>query len=216
MHRKRVTCEMHDSYFRSMKIKHAIPKTAEVTHSDGQLWGDIEWAIELLYNSVKTGCQLVWRPEGVGDKMWQRKPSSSGELGPRASGWATQENGKETLMAMRVGRSINFSSLRSPTPSHTQPFQINWEVYFSKWLCRSSLLMSRYKSACKHLHMSIQHIEDLVLRVIKVYFTHPKFPELEPHHQILFSVMPRIPFWLEILYLYREWSRCIFHASPTW
>ena len=55
MHRKRVTCELHNSYFRLMTIKHAIPKTAEVTHSNGQLWGDIEWASELLYNSVKTG-----------------------------------------------------------------------------------------------------------------------------------------------------------------
>ena len=64
MHRKRVTYELHDSYFCSMTIQHAIPKTAEVTHSDGQLSGDIEWAIELLYNSVKTGSQLV------GDKMW--------------------------------------------------------------------------------------------------------------------------------------------------
>ena len=49
MHRKRVTCELHDSFFRLMTIKHAIPK--------------IEWAIELLYNSVKTGSQLV------GDQM---------------------------------------------------------------------------------------------------------------------------------------------------
>ena len=63
IHRKRVTRELHDSYFRSMTIKHAIPRTAEVTHPDGQLWGDIEWAIELLYNSVKTGSQLVWRPD---------------------------------------------------------------------------------------------------------------------------------------------------------
>ena len=55
MHRKRVSCELHDSYFRLMTIKHAIPKTVEVTHSDGQLWGDSEWEIELLYNSVKTG-----------------------------------------------------------------------------------------------------------------------------------------------------------------
>ena len=30
MHWKRVTCELHDSYFRSMTIKHAIPKTAEM------------------------------------------------------------------------------------------------------------------------------------------------------------------------------------------
>ena len=63
MHRKRVTCELHDSYFRSMTTKHAIPRTAEVTHPDGQLWGDIELAVELLYNLVKTGSQLVWRPD---------------------------------------------------------------------------------------------------------------------------------------------------------
>ena len=29
MHRKSVTSELHDSYFRSMTIKHAIQKTAE-------------------------------------------------------------------------------------------------------------------------------------------------------------------------------------------
>ena len=62
MHRKRVTCELHDCYFCLMTIKHAISRTVEVTHSDGQLWEDIEWTIELLYNSVKTGSQLVWRP----------------------------------------------------------------------------------------------------------------------------------------------------------
>ena len=69
MYQKGVTIELHDSYFHSMTIKHALPKMAEVTHSDGQLWGDIEWAIELLYNSVKTGSQLVWKPE-VGGKKW--------------------------------------------------------------------------------------------------------------------------------------------------
>ena len=63
MHRKRVTCELHDSYFSLITIKYAIPGTAEVTHSDGQLWGDIEWAIELLYNSVKIESLLVWRSE---------------------------------------------------------------------------------------------------------------------------------------------------------
>ena len=36
MHRKRVTCELHDSYFRLMTIKHAIPK--------------IEWPIEWALN----------------------------------------------------------------------------------------------------------------------------------------------------------------------
>ena len=85
MHRKRVTCELHDSYFRLMTIKHAIPK--------------FEWVIELLYNSVKTGSQ---KPDQFGEKLWKRKPAPSRELGPRASGWAILENGKEMLMAIGV------------------------------------------------------------------------------------------------------------------
>ena len=36
MDRKRVTYELHDSYFRSMTITPAIPKIAEVTHPNGQ------------------------------------------------------------------------------------------------------------------------------------------------------------------------------------
>ena len=69
MHRKRVTCELHDSYFRLMTIKHAIPK--------------IEWAIELLYNSVKTRSQWVgdqrsWRQDVVEKATTQEK----GPLGP--------------------------------------------------------------------------------------------------------------------------------------
>ena len=73
MHQKRVTCELHDSYFRLMMIKHAIPK--------------IEWAIELLYNSVKTGSQLVWREDAV-EKNSTRQNGPSGppiEFGDQTS-----------------------------------------------------------------------------------------------------------------------------------
>ena len=58
-----MTCELHDSYFRLMTIKNAIPKTAEVTYSDGQLWRDIEWAIELGGDrkSVSLETRPVWR-----------------------------------------------------------------------------------------------------------------------------------------------------------
>ena len=67
MHRKRVTCELHDSYFRLMTIKHTIPK--------------IEWAIELLYNSVRTGSQ--W----VGDQVsWRRYGRESHHPTERAIG----------------------------------------------------------------------------------------------------------------------------------
>ena len=78
MHRKRVTCELHDSSFRLMTIKHGIPKTAKVTHSDGQSGGDIEWVIELLYNSVKTGSQLVWRPDLLEKASPQQKTGPPG------------------------------------------------------------------------------------------------------------------------------------------
>ena len=40
MLQKRVTSELHDSYFRSMTIKHAIPKTAEV-HIPMASYGEI-------------------------------------------------------------------------------------------------------------------------------------------------------------------------------
>ena len=36
MHRKRVTYELDDTYFRSMTITPAIPKIAEVTHPNAQ------------------------------------------------------------------------------------------------------------------------------------------------------------------------------------
>ena len=69
MHRKRVTCELHDSYFCLMTIKHAIPK--------------IEWAIELLYNSVKTGSQWVGvqrsRRQAMVEKATTRQ---KGTMGP--------------------------------------------------------------------------------------------------------------------------------------
>ena len=47
MHRKRVTYELHDSYFRSLTIKHAIPKTVEV-HIPMASYGEIlcgRWTI---------------------------------------------------------------------------------------------------------------------------------------------------------------------------
>ena len=125
MHRKRLTCELHDSYFHSK---------------------DIEWAIEILYNSVKTGSQLVWRP--VGEKMlgWEQAPS-----------WAVQENENDTRLCPEgLKRSICCSSVRSPTPSHTQTFQIKWEVYFSKTV--SLLWLRIYMCLCLHqYYMSIQH-----------------------------------------------------------
>ena len=126
--------------------KHAIPKTAEVTYSVGHLWEVIVCALNYYItqytgNSIRLGIR-----ESENDAV--EKTALSRELGPRASGWAAQENGKETQLRPIEWGSICCSSVRSPTPSPKQPFQIKWEVYFSKELCRSSLLSRRYDFAC--------------------------------------------------------------------
>ena len=46
MHQKRVTCELHDSYFRLMTIKHSISK--------------IEWAIVWALNYYITQSRASW------------------------------------------------------------------------------------------------------------------------------------------------------------
>ena len=72
MHRKRVTCELHDSYFRLMTIKQGMP--------------NIKWAIELLYNSVKTGSQTVGDPKRRSlDVVGKATP---GRRGPRDPQWS--------------------------------------------------------------------------------------------------------------------------------
>ena len=73
MHQKRVTSELHDSYFRLMTIKHAIPKIE---------WA-IEWEIELLYNSVNTGSQWVGDQRGRKQDVVEKATARQrGALGP--------------------------------------------------------------------------------------------------------------------------------------
>ena len=95
-----------------------------------QLWHpQEEGGVELLYNSVKTGSQFFffwdqtsWRQDAV-------EKASTQQREPRLS--CPGERERNAVMANRVGESICCNSVRSPTPSHTQPFQIKWEVYFS-------------------------------------------------------------------------------------
>ena len=63
MHRKRVTCELHDSYFRLMTIKHAIPKIESAT----------EWALNYYITQSRQksdSCSCSERSDGVIDEMW--------------------------------------------------------------------------------------------------------------------------------------------------
>ena len=123
-------------------------------------------------------------------------------MGPQASGWAAQENRKETLLWSIEWGSICCSSVRSPTPSHTQPFQIKWEVYFSKDLCRSSLLCHRYDSACMHMYyVAIQQIHHSrkTSRLIPIFIDNSKsFTEICFLNYPFFFLRLLIPFSLLI------------------
>ena len=141
MHRKRVTCELHDSYFRLMVIKHAIPKT--------------EWAMELLYNSVRIGRQLVgdqmsWRQDAVEKAIIQQR---TGPLGPRLSSPGERE--RHTVMSGGAGGGLICCSLSSVSNSFSHAnLAINWEVYFFKEVfARLLLLLCRW--FCVHMHTYI-------------------------------------------------------------
>ena len=78
MHQKRVTCELHDSYFRLMTIKHSISK--------------IEWAIEwaLNYYITQSRRKLSGSCSRVGDgsrRAVVRKATPS-QRGPREPRWS--------------------------------------------------------------------------------------------------------------------------------
>ena len=74
---------------------------------------------------ISWGSDQSWRNYAIEKIALSRR-------GPKATGWAGQENGKEMRLWPIERGSICCSSVWSPTPSHTQPFQIKWEVYFSK------------------------------------------------------------------------------------
>ena len=79
MHRKRVTCELHDSCFRLLTIKHVISK--------------IEWAIEWPLNyyitqsrqSSSSSCSYSWRLSYRRDVLGKATP---GRGGPREPRWS--------------------------------------------------------------------------------------------------------------------------------
>ena len=110
----------------------------------------------------------------VRDKIRQREPSGprsiswgSDELEircgrenqhPQAPGWAAQENRKETWLWPIEWGSICCSICSvSISLSHTT-LSIKWEVYFSKELCRSSLLCCCYNFACRWVYNTCTHL----------------------------------------------------------
>ena len=111
----------------------------ESQHPAEGAWGP---PIEQLQLGIRpVGEQTSWEKMLV----WRTCPREAWPPGPRLS--SPGERKRNAVMANRVGvNMLQFCSV-SNSLSHTT-FQIKWEVYFSKELCRSYLLWCRYDSAC--------------------------------------------------------------------
>ena len=139
MHRKRVTCELHDNF--SAWWRSNIP----FQRLSGR-WNYYitRWRQEVRELETRCGRESHHPAEGalgdsrlrVGDQMswWQDViEKASRKLSPQASGWASGERERHNADGHKSGgvNILQFCSV-SNTLSHTQPFQIKWEVYFFK------------------------------------------------------------------------------------
>ena len=142
MHRKRVTSELHDSYFRLMTIKHPISKIQ---------WANV-WALNYYLTQLSSGCQsscqqtsreletrcgkeshtrpmglealMSWGPE----KMLIRchKESQHPAVDPKTSSWASKRTRKTQRDGHNSGVKIWSLCSVSSTLSHAnleQPFR---------------------------------------------------------------------------------------------
>ena len=130
MHRKRA-CELHDSYFRSMTIKHAIPKTAEV-HIQMASYGEILSGCWTVIKLSAQEIQPVWGAEEL-EKGCCRENGNQQRAGPPGLRLnSIRRTRKETLMAIRVG--VNMLPFCSVSNSllHTTLSNKVRGIYFSK------------------------------------------------------------------------------------
>ena len=89
MHRKRVTCELHDSYFHLMTIKHAIPKIE---------WGQEVSELEFRWVGERCGRESHHPAEGA-----LGAPSSFGDLLVIRCCRESQQNGPPDLRLSSPG-----------------------------------------------------------------------------------------------------------------
>ena len=92
MHWKRVTCELHDSYFRLIMIKTCHSKDGGRGYSFGHLWEEIEWTLNYYItqcsgNSISLGIRELEKWCGRENGTQQKGPS-----GPPIQGiWGSEE-----------------------------------------------------------------------------------------------------------------------------
>ena len=128
MHRKRVTSELHDSYFRLMTIKHPISKIQ---------WA-IVWALNYYLTQLSSGCQSSCQQNSRQLETRCGREGHTRPRGPSETPDGEDPNIRRTRKTQRDShnRGVKIWSLCSvsSTLSHAnleQPFRtlaINWEV----------------------------------------------------------------------------------------
>ena len=138
MHRKRVTCELHDSYFRSMTNKHAIPKMAKV-HIPMVSYGQILSGRELLYKfNQSLEIREFWRQDVVEKASIQQR---AGPPGLRLSNPGERKRNADGHKSGEVSM-LQFCSV-SNSPSHTNLSNKVRGIFFLE-LCRPLLARAKY------------------------------------------------------------------------
>ena len=159
MHRKRCTCELHDSYFRLMTIKHSISKIQWVI-----VWA-LNYYLTQLSSSPRSSCQQTsreletrcgkeshTRPMGLEalmnwgpEKMLIRcnKESQHPAVDPKISGWASKRTRKTQRDGHNSGVKIWSLCSVSRTLSHA-----NLEQPFRNLAIKREVNMLLKKSSC--------------------------------------------------------------------
>ena len=104
--------------------------------------------VEIIYNLVhRKFHQLEIRcgRENQHPAEWApRPPVEQPRRTGKKRGYGHKSGGQYVAVLIGLQLPLTVKPLSNPF----EPFQIKWEVYFSKELCRSSLLCRRYDSAC--------------------------------------------------------------------
>ena len=115
MYWKRVTCELHDSYFHLMTIKHAIPRTAEVHIPLWPVMGRY-WVGVNYYITECTGNSMIWERRCAREKTapGRRRPRDPPiEFGDQTSGRQDAVEKNSTRQKAPSGPPIEFGDQTS-------------------------------------------------------------------------------------------------------
>ena len=117
--------------------------------------------VKSLYNPGEDRKSVSWRSDQLEIRCGrENQHPAEGALKPLVE--QHRRTGRKCYYGQKSGGSICCSSVWSPTPSHTQSFQIKWKVYFSKrtvplvfivlsllWFCKC-MQMNMYYAAIQH------------------------------------------------------------------